>query len=181
MKLDIGCGQNKKEGFIGLDCLRMPGVDIVCDINKDKIPLEDSSIDEIYSMHFLEHVDNVLSTMEEIWRISKSGAKITIAVPYFTSVGAFRDPTHQHFFVYDTFDHFTNSKNVPSFYSAAKFKIIKKRMLFYPANSNFYGKIRFVHMMPFQLLAIIFPYFYEHSLFKLFSARDMYVELQVIK
>ncbi len=44
-----------------------------------------------------------------------------------------------------------------------------------------YGKIRFLHMLPFQLIADFFPYFYEHSLFKLFVARDLYVELKVIK
>lgn len=181
MKIDIGCGKNKKEGFIGLDRVPMPGVDIVCDLDKEKIPMDDNSVEEIYTMHFVEHIDNLMGLIEELWRVSKKGTKITIAVPYFTSVGAFRDPTHKRFFTYETFDHFTDTKKFPSFYSSARFSIVKKKILFYPSDSNFYGKIRFIHMMPFQLIANIFPYFYEHSLLKIFSVRDLYVELKVIK
>ena len=29
MKIDFGCGQRKKEGYIGIDVLRLPGIDIV--------------------------------------------------------------------------------------------------------------------------------------------------------
>lgn len=181
MKLDIGCGRNKKLGFTGLDRVKMEGVDIVCNLDKEQIPLRDNSVDEIFSMHFMEHVFDLLVVMEEVWRVCKNGAKITIAVPYFASLGAFRDPTHKQFFTYETFDHFTNTRRLPSFYSEAKFKIVKKRILFYPANSNIYGKIRFLHMIPFQFIAEAFPYFYEHSLLKLFAARDLYVELKVIK
>jgi ubiquinone/menaquinone biosynthesis C-methylase UbiE len=181
MKLDLGCGQNKKQGFQGLDRIKMPGVDIICDLNKEKIPLQDNSVEEVFSMHFMEHIKDFLFVMEEIHRVCKNGAKVTIAVPYFNSVGAFRDPTHQRFFTYETFDHFTDTKKVPSFYSESKFRIFKKIILFYPANSNIYGKIRFSHMLPFQWFANIFPYFYEHSLLKLFAARDLYVELEVIK
>jgi hypothetical protein len=132
-------------------------------------------------MHFMEHISDLVSVMEEVWRVCKNGATVTIGVPYYTSVGAFRDPTHKRFFTFDTFDHFTDTKGLPSFYSYAKFKILAKRLLFYPSNSNFYGKARFLHMMPFQYIANCFPYFYEHSLLKLFAARDFYVELEVIK
>ncbi len=181
MKIDLGCGKNKKEGFVGLDRVNLPGVDIVCDLDKEGIPLKSNSVDEVYSMQFMEHTQDLLKTMEEIWRVCKKNAKVVIAVPYFTSVGAFRDPTHKQFFAYNTFDHFTNTQKFPNFYSKAKFKIIKKKLLFYPSNSNIYGKVRFLHMLPFQFLANLFPYFYEHSLFKLFSPRDLYVELRVIK
>lgn len=181
LKIDIGCGKNKKSGFIGLDRVEMSGVDIVCDFDKEKIPLEDNSVNEVHSMHSMEHISDMLFIMEELWRVCEDKAKITIYVPYFTSVGAFRDPTHKRFFTYETFDHFTDTEKLPTFYSGAKFKIIKKQILFYPGNSNIYGKIRFLHMMPFQWIANLLPYFYEHSFLKLFSARDLHVELEVIK
>ncbi len=181
LKIDLGCGNNKKEGFVGIDKIDLRGVDIVCDVDKEKLPLNSNLVEEVFSMHFMEHVNDIIGVMEELWRVSKNGAKIIIAVPYYTSVGAFRDPTHKHFFTYETFDYFTDNGNFPTFYSKAKFRITKKRILFYPSNSNFYGKIRFIHMLPFQFLANLFPYFYEHSLLKLFSPRDLYVELRVIK
>lgn len=181
MKLDIGCGQNKKNGFIGLDCLEMSEVDIVCDLDKEKIPLENSIVKEVYSRHFMEHTTNLVSVMEEIWRICEDNAKITIAVPYYNSIGAFRDPTHKIFFTYDTFDYFTVTDKYPSFYSEAKFEIIKKSILFYPFESNIFGRLRLFHMMPIHIIANLFPYLYEHSFLKLFSARDLYIELKVIK
>ncbi len=181
MKLDIGCGKNKRAGFIGLDRVRMPGVDVVCDLDKGNIPLADNSVEEVYSMHFMEHVFDLLFVMGEVWRVCTHGAKVTIAVPYFTSVGAFRDPTHRQFFTFETFDHFTDTKTLPSFYSEARFRIVQRNLLFYPSNSNLYGQVRFAHMIPFQLIANMFPYFYEHSLLKLFSPRDLYVELRALK
>lgn len=185
MKLDIGCGKNKKVGFTGLDKVNLSGVDIICNLDKEKIPLEDNSVEKVHSTHFMEHAADILFVMEEIWRVCKNGAKIIIVVPYFNSIGAFRDPTHKRFFTYDTFDYFTDTKKLPSFYSKVKFRIIKKKILFHPFYThpygNIFGKVRFFHMMPFQLIANLFPYFYEHSILKLFSARDLYIELEVIK
>lgn len=181
IKLNLGCGNKKLEGFIGLDKVQLPVVDIICDLEKEKIPLDDSVADEIYSRYFLEHVSDLIGVMDEIWRVSTPGAKIVIGVPYFNSIGAFKDPTHKRFFTYETFDYFTQSKNVPTYYSKAKFKIISKKILFYPSGSNIYGKIRFFHLLPLQLIANLCPYLYEHSFLKLFSARDLHVELWVIK
>lgn len=181
LKLDIGCGIIKQAGYLGLDKIKLPSVDIVCDLEKEKIPLSDNTVDEIYSRYFFEHVTDLVKLMEEIWRVSKNGSKMTIGVPYFNSIGAYKDPTHKRFFTYETFDYFTDTKKLPAYYCNAKFIIIKKKILFYPFASNFYGKIRFLHLMPIQFIANLFPYFYEHSFLKLFSARDLFVELEVIK
>jgi len=181
IKLDIGCGKWKKPGFTGVDIVKLDGVDIVCNLEKEKLPLEDNSVNEIYTRYFLEHVSDLIKVMEELWRVCGSGAKIVAGVPYYNSIGAFKDPTHKRFFTYETFDYFTATKKLPNYYSDVKFKIIKKKILFYPVSSNIYGKIRFLHLMPLQLIANVFPYLYEHSFLKLFSARDIYVELEVIK
>lgn len=34
IRLDVGCGKNKKEGFIGVDQYPMDGVDLVCDLRE---------------------------------------------------------------------------------------------------------------------------------------------------
>ena len=59
MKIDIGCGGKKKEGFIGLDQYLMPGVDHVLDIGAQPWPFADESVDEAYSSNFLEHLTNL--------------------------------------------------------------------------------------------------------------------------
>lgn len=44
--------------------------------------------------------------MEEVYRICKSGGEVHVAVPYYTSRGAFRDPTHVRYITEDTFQYF---------------------------------------------------------------------------
>lgn len=181
MKLDLGCGMKKKHGFTGVDKLDLPGVDIVCDFDKYPLPLPDNSVDEFFSMHFFEHVDNIVQILDEICRVGKNGACINIYVPYYNSIGAYRDPTHVRFFTYDTFMYFTNTKKMPSFYSSSKFKIEKRRILVYPGNSNFFGKLRFAYKLPLQLFVDIAPSLYECFPFRLMPASDLFVRLKINK
>ena len=53
VKLDIGCGKNKKEGFIGIDIDPHSNADIIS--SALKLPFDDESIDEIHSSHLVEH------------------------------------------------------------------------------------------------------------------------------
>lgn len=79
MKLDIGAGKFKKEGFLGVD----PFTD--ADINAPmwSIPVPDNSVDEIYSSHSLEHIGKreVVPTLREWKRILKPFAFAVIEVP----------------------------------------------------------------------------------------------------
>ena len=57
IKLDIGCGPNKEEGFIGIDVRDFPTVDIVHNIEKFPWPLPDNSVSLAISSHVLEHIN----------------------------------------------------------------------------------------------------------------------------
>lgn len=96
IKLDIGCGPNKKPGFIGVDQYSFPGVDVVTDLNK-AWPWEDNSVEEASSSHCLEHFDAMerVHFLNELYRVLKPGAKATIAVPHWASCRAYGDPTHK--------------------------------------------------------------------------------------
>ena len=66
LKLDIGCGPNKRAGHYGIDRLQYPGVDRVWDVGEDGLGfLEDGCVDCVYSSHLLEHVPFV-ATLQEI-------------------------------------------------------------------------------------------------------------------
>lgn len=95
LRLDIGCGKNKKEGFIGLDQYAIDGVDVVCDLRK-KLPYKDGSVDEIHCSHFLEHLEakERVAFMNELYRIMRPGAKATIITPHWCSNRAYGDMTH---------------------------------------------------------------------------------------
>lgn len=98
--IDIGCGKNKKAGFIGVDQYQMEGVDIVADLTQ-KWPWEDASVDEANCSHFLEHLTNFEGKWErvhffnELYRVLKPGAKCTLIIPHWASNRYYGDPTHK--------------------------------------------------------------------------------------
>ena len=97
MKLDLGCGQHKREGFIGVDSFAFEGVDTVCNLGKAQWPFEDSSVEEVHCSHMLEHLtaSERVHFINELYRVLKPAARATIITPHFVSVRAYGDLTHQ--------------------------------------------------------------------------------------
>ena len=85
-KINIGCGADILDGYINLDYKNQKGVDVICDINNTPWSFKDNTFSESFCSHTLEHVEDLQSTMKEMWRISKPSAKIIIRVPHFSYV-----------------------------------------------------------------------------------------------
>lgn len=100
LRLDLGSGPNKKEGFLGVDKYKMKGVDVICDLGKDKWPWKDNSVDEVNCTHFLEHLTNFNGKWErvhffnELHRVLKKGASAYLVFPHWCSNRYYGDPTH---------------------------------------------------------------------------------------
>lgn len=129
MKLYFGCGHHSVEGFLGVDRIKTEKVHFVHDMEMFPYPFEDDSVEEMILFNILEHLSDTIRVMEELWRISRKGARLHISVPYYNSAGAFQDPTHKRFFTENTFDYFTESGTTPlshfNYYTKARFKIIQ--------------------------------------------------------
>ncbi len=97
MKIDVGCGKRKKEGFIGVDRLKFDGVDVVCDVGKDAWPWTDGVVEEINCSHVVEHLtgEQRIHFANEACRVLKKGGRCTIIVPHWDSPRAYGDLTHQ--------------------------------------------------------------------------------------
>lgn len=97
LKLDFGCGPNKREGFEGVDAIAFVGVDHVVDLRKAPWPFADGSVAEAHASHFLEHLTATerVTFCNELFRVLAIGAKATIIVPHWASCRAYGDPTHQ--------------------------------------------------------------------------------------
>jgi predicted SAM-dependent methyltransferase len=80
--LDIGCGENKLEGAIGIDIHRTKDVDIIADARY--LPFKEEVFDHIYSSHLLEHFSHreVKDVLEEWVRVLKKAGTIEIKVPW---------------------------------------------------------------------------------------------------
>lgn len=81
MKIELGGGKYPRgEGFLNIDQDEV--ADVICDLSKG-IPLEDDSVDEVYSSHFLEHIPNPHGFLDqEVCRVCKVGALVEIRVPH---------------------------------------------------------------------------------------------------
>src|SRR5688572_13911022 len=97
IKLDLGCGPNKKEGFLGVDSIKFKGVDVVFDLATGRWPWKDNSVSEAHASHFVEHLDAKERThfVNELYRVLKPGATAQIIVPHWASQRAYGDPTHK--------------------------------------------------------------------------------------
>jgi hypothetical protein len=96
MKLDLGCGINKREGFVGVDISADCKADIVHDLRVTPWPFKDGEVTEVWCSHFFEHLSGPerMAFMDELYRVMKPGAQATLITPYWNSMRAIQDPTH---------------------------------------------------------------------------------------
>ena len=132
-KIDLGCGNRKVKGTIGVDSVPVPGVDVVADINQG-LPFKDNSIDAVYSYHILEHMDDFLGTMNEIWRVCRPGGLVFVKAPHAASTFVtWKDPTHRRGLSIATFAYFDDTYfdgRAFSYYSKARFRIERAKLSF---------------------------------------------------
>jgi ubiquinone/menaquinone biosynthesis C-methylase UbiE len=76
MNIDVGCGVNKKEGYIGIDIERGPVRDIVASNNF--LPLKDGCIDKVYTRRSLQHTEDDNKALSEFYRVVKDGGEVEV-------------------------------------------------------------------------------------------------------
>jgi len=78
MKLHLGAGKRRFEGFINID---LHDSDYDCDIRK--LPFEDDSADEIVSVHCVEHfyIHEILDVIKEWRRVLKPDGVMVLELP----------------------------------------------------------------------------------------------------
>jgi len=166
MKLHLGCGYDKKEGYLNCDISKDVKPDKIVDMNR-KLPFRDSSVDEILMNHVLEHFHEPLKILKELHRICKDGAKIKIKVPYFSSESAFSMLDHYHQFSWTSFDAL-DAKHPCHWQSVGNFKILKKKLIWRK-------------QLAFFSFFNLFPRVYQEIFCWIFPAKELYAELEVLK
>ena len=108
--LDIGCGDTKQvPGAIGLDGEAGPGVDCVADL-ETPLPFADDRFDNIFAVHVLEHIRDLLGLMRELHRILRPTGVLHVLAPHWREINAVADPTHCRYIDVQTFKHFCRAK-----------------------------------------------------------------------
>lgn len=123
--LELGCGFNKRAGAFGVDMIAGSHADLIHNLNDYPYPFEDSSWDRIICFDVLEHVDDFVRTIEEVWRIAKPSATIEISGPFMSSVHFYTDPTHKRALTSRSFDYFCPDRPFYRYgYSKAAFELL---------------------------------------------------------
>jgi predicted SAM-dependent methyltransferase len=94
-KLQLGCGnvEHKRNNWINIDIAPDGQPEIQRDLNKC-LPFSSNTIEQIYTAHTLEHIENLVGVMNESFRVLIPGGKMDVVVPSYDGVGAWGSPTH---------------------------------------------------------------------------------------
>jgi len=98
MKINMGCGQNKFEGYLNVDKFEECSPDLKIDLELFPWPIDTNAAEEVLFIHCLEHLGQksevFFEIIKETYRISKGDAKIVIVVPHPRHDHFLGDPTH---------------------------------------------------------------------------------------
>jgi SAM-dependent methyltransferase len=140
-RLHLGCGHAIKAGWVNLDSARLPGVDVVHDVEQFPWPFEDESFDHIAAFQLLEHVEYI-PVLREAHRILRAGGTFEISVPHFTSRNNWADPTHKKLFSIRTFEFFVrDSRYNRDYYFDFAFRGISRQRLVFEKRWLFYNHL----------------------------------------
>ena len=118
-KLNLACGNNKVEGFFGIDLVKTETADAAMDLEWYPWDIESESVEEIICSHYVEHTSDLIKFMDEVYRILspkvvdadgvEHGGRIKIIAPYYTSIRCWQDPTHKRAISEATFLYFNKN------------------------------------------------------------------------
>jgi len=114
IKLNLGCGFQKLEGFVNVDISDISEPDVKHDLMQFPWPFETGSVDHIVAKDILEHVgnssDDFIAVIKEMYRVSANGAAWEVQFPHHRSDLAYDDPTHIRRLTQTTFKMFDQKR-----------------------------------------------------------------------
>lgn len=160
--LDVGCGNNKAKGAIGIDIFHDTQADVICDLKTPNYPFKDNVFDLIVCKQIIEHLPDTEAFLRELHRLTKRSGKIVIQTPHFSSYMSYGDYQHCHMFSVFFLDKLADKVG---------FKIVKREITFHRSYRRY--KINW--------WANRFPLSYERFWTYIFPAEHLNFELEVIK
>lgn len=112
MKLNLGSGHKRIDGYLNIDSDPNSNPDYVLNLETDKLPFDDNSVDAVICHHILEHLgDGFFHLIQELYRVCKHGTIIDVHVPHPQHDTFLIDPTHKRPIYPHTLDMFSKTRN----------------------------------------------------------------------
>ena len=109
MKINLGCGQDYRDGWENWDISKHIKAEKYLDIRTDIFPANDNSVECIYCSGVLEQIlanEHLIHALNECWRILIPSGHLTIVVPNSRYSITFQDPHDCRHFLPETFKYF---------------------------------------------------------------------------
>lgn len=146
MKYNLGCGKNRKKGYVNVDIDEKVNPDIIEDVTITPwIWAKRDSAERIEMDNLAEHLQPFIEVAKECHWVLKNGGILWIKSPFLNCNGlsdyhvflasmivCFTDPTHVRYFTTGTFDYFDSEhirwRNFGKSYGIPKFKRVKQEI-----------------------------------------------------
>jgi SAM-dependent methyltransferase len=106
-RLNLGCGYDRRDGWLNVDCFEECSPDLVIDLERFPWQLPSNHFDHVLLKHVLEHLgsdfDILASVLRELYRVTRADALVEIYVPHHRHDNFWSDPTHVRAFTPLTF------------------------------------------------------------------------------
>jgi predicted SAM-dependent methyltransferase len=154
-KINLGCGKAIRSDCLNIDRQFAKGVDIVCDIGKERLPFDDNTIEKVYSTSFIEHLstEEMAYLCEELYRVCKPNAEIMHIAPYYLSPSSCR-VWHKQRVSEGFFDDYNADSDYESLDTKKYFKIDYelKYMRYTPKRKGILRLIPFLMIIPYEIV-----------------------------
>jgi SAM-dependent methyltransferase len=128
--LHLGCGSKPTtdQPAVNVDIRPLRNVDVVHDLNELPWPWKDEEFDKVDCTDILEHLDDVVTAVDEVWRVLEPGGLLWIRGPHQFGRNWLADPTHKRAFNEFSFDYL--DPNLPTgqsldYLTERKFRLVQ--------------------------------------------------------
>jgi SAM-dependent methyltransferase len=178
--LDVGCGQNKYPGAVGIDSNPRADADVIHDLGVLPYPFPDNEFDKIICRHVIEHVPDVMLFVSELHRITKPGGLINIVTPHYSNPDWPTDPTHRNHFNSYSFTCFMPDRTPFPFYTTVELRPVRT----YVSLANLWRAlgIEWLTNLDQHSPALRFTRkFWEFYLSNIMRGKELHFEFEVVK
>lgn len=123
VEAELGCGEDKPEGRLGVDKVDTEEVDVVEDLDSEDWSLPENHFEYVKCKDLFEHLDNPVQFVDNLYDIVAPGGVVEIRSPHLSSQN-WTDPTHKRLVGVKTFYLYFTADGEYNYYSEAEFKVV---------------------------------------------------------